>query len=269
MSSPNGFCQDTMQPLTESNEGKPQIPPPKGNSRTARKEAGDSRTLLAEDQQATESSFLNDTLRFPPEGFQPSLKFNKSFTPKPPRKPRLERTSSLDELIWQRRQLFRTSQESLTDAAEVNSNTRSLQGSPPGWLRLASRGNHNHNQEPLCSLCKASETPHTGQGQLGLSDSCEKMSLCNKQLAKVMSSHHPPSLELDGSFPGLRTANRIDLDCADYRPSSHSFCARASSSWSDTKLHSRGMVCDNCSTASMKSAFSLLTPLRVRDVRSR
>ncbi|XP_048368768.1 phosphatidylinositol polyphosphate 5-phosphatase type IV isoform X2 [Sphaerodactylus townsendi] len=79
----------------------------------------------------------------------------------------------------------------------------------------------------------------------------------------------PPSVELDGSFPALRTANRIDLDCADYRPFSSHLCKRAGSSWSDTKLHSRGMVCHNCSTASMKSTFSFLTPLRVRDVRSR
>ncbi|XP_060107178.1 phosphatidylinositol polyphosphate 5-phosphatase type IV isoform X2 [Heteronotia binoei] len=271
MNPPNGFCQNTMQPFTASNEGKmSQNPQPKGNSRTARKEAGDSGTLLSEDLQEVESSFLNDdTLRFPPEGLQSSMKFNKSFTPKPPQKPRLERTSSLDELIWRRRRLFRMSQESLTDSAEVGSSTRSLQGSP-GWLRLASCTNHNHNQESPHSLCKASETSSVGQGKVRLSNSCEKMSLCNNpQLPKVTPIHSPPSLELDGSFRAVRTANRIDPDCADYRPCSHSLCTRIGSSWRDTKLHSRGMVCDNCSTASMKSTFSLLTPLRVRDVRSR
>uniref|UniRef100_A0ACB8F1A8 Uncharacterized protein n=1 Tax=Sphaerodactylus townsendi TaxID=933632 RepID=A0ACB8F1A8_9SAUR len=155
------------------------------------------------------------------------MKFHLSFTPKPPRKPRLERTSSLDELVWQRRRLFRMSQDSLTDVAEMGSSTRSLQESPPGGLRQASCS--SQNQETLLhSLCIASETP---------------------------------------SEP--RTANRIDLDCADYRPFSSHLCKRAGSSWSDTKLHSRGMVCHNCSTASMKSTFSFLTPLRVRDVRSR
>lgn len=248
-----------------------QKPPPKGKSRIARQEAGDSGTLPSEDQKDVESSFLSDSVRFPPGVLlQPSMKFNKPFTPKPPGKPRLERTSSLDELIWWRRRLFRMSQESMTDAAEVGSCSRSLQGSPPGWLRLASSGNHNHGQESPRSLCKASKPLCIGQGKFSLSDSCEKMSLCNKpQLPKVMPTHPPPSLELDGSFLALRTANRIDPDCADYQPCSHSSCSRAGSSWSDTKLHSRGMVCDNCSTASMKSAFSLLTPLRVRDVRSR
>ncbi|XP_015269681.1 PREDICTED: 72 kDa inositol polyphosphate 5-phosphatase isoform X2 [Gekko japonicus] len=271
MNPSNGFCQYTMQPLTESDEGKmSQNPPPKGSSRTARKEAGDSGTLPSEDQQDIESSFLNDTLRFPPDVLQPSMKFNNAFTPKPPRKPRLERTSSLDELIWRRRRLLRMSQESLSDAAEVGSSARSLQegGSPPGWLRLASCGNHNRDQESPRSSCKASETPRIGQGKFSLSNSCEKMSLCN-ELPNVTPTHPPPSLEMDGSFPALRTANRIDPDCAHYRPCSRSVCARAGSSWSDTKLHSRGMVCGNCSRASMKSTFSLLAPLRVRDVRSR
>ncbi|XP_054853515.1 phosphatidylinositol polyphosphate 5-phosphatase type IV isoform X2 [Eublepharis macularius] len=237
----------------------PQNPPPKGMSRTARKEAGDSRTLPSEDQQEMEPSFLSDTLTFPPEGFQANRKFT-SFTPKPPRKPRLERTSSLDELFWRRRRLFRMSQECLVDTAEMSSSNRSLQGNPPGVLRLAYCGNHNRDQESLHSLHKASETPHTG-----FFYSCEN----KPQLSKVMPTCPPPSLRLDGTFPSLRTANRIDLNCADYRPPSWSLCAKAGSSWSDTKLHSREMVCDNCSAASMKSTFSLLTPLRIRDVRSR
>lgn len=255
-----------MENVTSSAEGRvPQNPPPKGSGRTARREAGDSGDLSSEDQQD-----FNDTLKFPPlEGLQGNTTF-KSFTPKPPRKPRLERTSSLDELIWRRRRRLRTSQESLTDPAETSSSSGSLQGNPPVCNRLASCGNHLPSQESINSLQRATEPPHMRLGKFSLSDLRDKVSLGNKsRLPQVLPARPAPPLENNSSLPVLKTINRIDVDCADYRPSSRSFFARAGGSWSDTRLHSRGMVCDNCSTASMKSSFSLLTPIRIRDVRNR
>ncbi|XP_067327916.1 phosphatidylinositol polyphosphate 5-phosphatase type IV [Anolis sagrei] len=179
----------------------------------AGKEAGDRPDLLSK------HSFINRQLNFLPEEPQTCTDLN-SFV----QKPRLERTSSLDELIWRRRRLFRMSQDSLRDPPKMGSLNGSLEDS---------------------------------QG-------------------RFPTTQPPPPLELEGSFSALRTTNRIDPDCGDY----HRLCSgvsfpRASSSWSDSQLHSRGgMVCDDygassSSAGSMKSSFSLLTPIRVRDVRNR
>ncbi|XP_066466794.1 phosphatidylinositol polyphosphate 5-phosphatase type IV isoform X2 [Tiliqua scincoides] len=269
MNPPEPFSLHAMA-HTSSTEGRaPPSVPPKVAGRTARKEAGDSGYLPTEDQQEIDPSFFSDALRFPPEGFLARSQ-RKSFTPKPPRKPRLERTLSLDELIWQRRRIFRTSQEGPADPPETtNFSPGSLQGSPPVGHSLAPCSGCHPDQQPLPGSHRASEAASTRLEELSLLDSWEKMPSCHKpQLSKIIPTQSPPPLELEGSFPLLRTANRIDPDSADYRPCSQNFFARAGSSWSDTRLHSRGMVCDNCSTASMKSTFSLLAPIRVRDVRN-
>ncbi|XP_061459685.1 phosphatidylinositol polyphosphate 5-phosphatase type IV [Rhineura floridana] len=245
---------------TPSTEGKvPRNVLPKGAGRIARQEAGDSGDLLSKHQQGIQPSFFSDAARGHLGGLQACAGFT-SFTPKPPRKPpRLERTSSLDELIWQRQRLLRMSQDSLTDPSETGSSSGSLQGEGPVGQRVASGSSHHCDQESLHS----SEAHHTRQDKFSLSDSHGKLS-------KVTPTHAPPPLEIDGSFPSLRTTNRIDPDCGDYRLRSQSFFPRVGSSWSDTQLHSRGMLCDGCSLApSLKSTLSLLTPIRVRDVRNR
>ncbi|XP_053230774.1 phosphatidylinositol polyphosphate 5-phosphatase type IV isoform X1 [Podarcis raffonei] len=235
----------------------PQNIPLKEAARAARQEAGDNVDFLSKHQQEIQASFFNNALESHLEGFQAHTEL-RSFTPKPPRKPpRLERTSSLDELIWRRRRLFRMSRDSLVDPSEMGSSNGSLQGENPLGQMAASTSNSHCDQESLCGLQQASEAPPTRHGNL------------HGKLSRVMPTHPPPPLELDGSFPSLRTTNRIDPDWADYRLCSQSAFPRAGSSWSDTRLHSRGMVCDNCSTTSMKSTFSLLTPIRVRDVRNR
>ncbi|XP_063000791.1 phosphatidylinositol polyphosphate 5-phosphatase type IV [Elgaria multicarinata webbii] len=232
---------------------------PKGSGCVARKEAGDAGNLFSKDQQEINPLFFDDTSRFQPEGFQAYAK-SKSFTPKPPHKPRLERTSSLDELVWRRQRPFRMSQDGLTDPAETGSSNGHLQRGSPVRQKITCGGDQPRREGSLCSLRGVSEAPHAGQSTLSLLDS-------RGTLARIRAA--PPPLELDGSFPSLRTTNRIDPDCVDYRLSSQSCFPRAGSSWSDTQLHSRGMVCGNGSTASMKSTFSLLTPIRVRDVRNR
>ncbi|XP_053138073.1 phosphatidylinositol polyphosphate 5-phosphatase type IV isoform X2 [Hemicordylus capensis] len=265
MNPPDGFPPQTREHPSSAEGRVPQSLPPKtGAGRTARREAGDSGDLPSEDRPESEAaSFFRDPLRCPAGGgggLPAGLGF-KSFTPKPPHKPRLERTSSLDELFWRRRQRhFRASQESLPDPAEMSSSSGCLQGSPPAGRRALPGGQrHHHDPLPLHGLHKACEPPRPRQGTSGL---------LGLQLSPAQAL--PPG-GLEGSFPALRTAKRIDLDCADYRPPSRSGLARASSSCSssDARLPSRGMVCDNCSTASMKSGFSLLAPIRVRDVRSR
>ncbi|KAM6430888.1 phosphatidylinositol polyphosphate 5-phosphatase type IV-like isoform 5-T5 [Liasis olivaceus] len=238
----------------------PQILRPKEDSHSARKEAGNSGDHLSKDPQEIKPPFSSDTFRLQLDGSQTPTGL-KSFTPKPPRKPRLERTSSLDELIWRRRRPFRMNQENLADSTEGGSSDGSFQEESPTKQEVASSGNHHHLQ-PWHNLNQGSKAPHISQSRLSLSASPRKLS-------KVLATQPPPPLELEGSFPSLRTTNRIDPDCVDYKFGSRSIFPRAGSSWSDTQLQSRGMACEHCLATSMKSTFSLLAPIRVRDVRNR
>ncbi|XP_078238839.1 phosphatidylinositol polyphosphate 5-phosphatase type IV isoform X2 [Pogona vitticeps] len=220
-------------------------------------EAGPRDDLFSRGQQETEPPCSNGSLPFPLERTESYTPLS-SFTPEPPRKPRLERTSSLDELVWRRRRFFRMSRNEISvDPSRMGT----LPGGGPG--RQGSDPGH-HGQEPLGDAYRASEaSDYADRSRLSLSPSPGR-------LPGVVPTQPPPPLELDGCFPSLRAANRIDPDCADYRFSSQSSFPRAGSSWSDTQLHSRGMVCGGgCHTASMKSSFSLLTPIRARDVRNR
>ncbi|PKU34354.1 protein transport protein sec16a isoform x3 [Limosa lapponica baueri] len=78
----------------------------------------------------------------------------------------------------------------------------------------------------------------------------------------------PQPVEGSGAAEHTPAANQTNTDPAAAVEPEHKF-GRVSSSLSDTRLHGNGMVCDNCSTDSMKSTFSLLTPIRSKDVRSR
>ncbi|ETE65417.1 72 kDa inositol polyphosphate 5-phosphatase, partial [Ophiophagus hannah] len=239
----------------------PQIRQPKEDSCPSRKEAGSSGDHLSKDPPEVKLPFSSDPFRLHLEGSQAPAGL-KSFTPKPPCKPRLERTLSLDELIWQRRRRpFRMNQGNSVDSTEGGSSNGSFQGESPTKQEVISSGNHHHLQ-PRHSLNPGSEGPHLSQSRPSLSASPRKLS-------KVLASQPPPPLELEGSFPSLRTTNRIDPDCAEYKFGSWRGFPRAGSSWSDTQLQRRGMACEHCLAASTKSTFSLLAPIRVTDVRNR
>ncbi|XP_039220110.1 phosphatidylinositol polyphosphate 5-phosphatase type IV isoform X2 [Crotalus tigris] len=239
----------------------PQILQAKEDGCSARKEAGNSGDHLSKDPQEMKLPFSNDPFRLQLEGSQAPTGL-RSFTPKPPRKPRLERTSSLDELIWRRRRRpFRMNQENLLDSTEGGSSDGSFQEDSPTKRDVASSGNH-HPRQPRHNL-------HPGSEGAPISQSKPSLSASPRNLAKVLASRPPPPLELEGSFSSLRTSNRIDPDCAAYIFGSPRVFPRASSSWSDTQLQSRGMACEHCLTASAKSTFSLLAPIRVTDVRNR
>ncbi|XP_067397922.1 phosphatidylinositol polyphosphate 5-phosphatase type IV [Emydura macquarii macquarii] len=283
MNTPNGFPHHAVACVTSSREGRVQQDQQvKKAGGSVRKEAGDSKVLALEDHPDIES-FLNDTLRFPPNEIKPNMKI-KSVTPKPPRKPRLARASSLDEKSWRRRRLFRTSQENLIDPNETSSSNGSLQESslsPPTRSRTAPSGDPGS----LRNLQDASEPSPYGKNKGSISDPEKQVSevpsasvalLQGKEpsgskprLSKVTPSRPLPPLKVSVASHVLRTANRIDSDYLDYQHGSQSRSERASSSLSDTRLHTSGMVCDSCSTDSMKSTFSLLTPLRAKDVRNR
>ncbi|XP_056668667.1 phosphatidylinositol polyphosphate 5-phosphatase type IV isoform X3 [Monodelphis domestica] len=220
------------------------------------------------------------------------MKFNmkvKSITPKPPRKPKLERTFSLDEKGWRRRR-FRTSQESLTDPNDTGSSCGSLQevipslpastalahdGSqtPPKLNSLQSTslqdvpesGDIGNSTDPPSSLENFPPTVTSGSLELlhGLTASGSKL-----KLSKVLPPLPLPPLELNVASENLRTTNKIDPDYVDYKHHAQNKLLRTSSSLSDDRLQG-SIVCDNCSSISLKSSLSVLTPIHSRDIRSR
>uniref|UniRef100_A0A8B9W161 Uncharacterized protein n=1 Tax=Anas zonorhyncha TaxID=75864 RepID=A0A8B9W161_9AVES len=228
--------------------------------------------------------------RWEPDLLPDELKANmkiKSVTPRPPRKPRLERAASLDEKNWRRWRRFRTSQESLTDPNETSSSNGSLQEaslSPPVRGR-ATPCSQCCEPNSLHSSPDASEASPMGKSRGSTSDLGKRASEISSafggllrgkafagskpRLSQIMPARPLPPMELNVASHTLRTANRIDSDFMDYRHYSQHKFGRVSSSLSDTRLHGNGMVYDNCSTDSMKSTFSLLTPIRSKDVRSR
>ncbi|NXW86174.1 INP5E phosphatase, partial [Alopecoenas beccarii] len=286
MSTPNGFPQHSGACATPSTEGGAvQDLHAKKAGKAAKKETGDNGLLTFEDPPTVGSS-LNETLKLLPAELKANMKI-KSFTPRPPRKPRLERAASLDEKSWRRWRRFRTSQESLTDPNETSSSNGSLQEaslSPP----VRGRASPCHPccpQNSLHSSPDSSEASPAGKSRGGTSDLGKRASEISSafggllrgkafaggkpRLSQITPVRPLPPMELNVASHTLRTANRIDSDCMDYRHYSQHKSGRVSSSLSDTRLHGSGMVYDNCSTDSMKSTFSLLTPIRSKDVRSR
>ncbi|NWU67610.1 INP5E phosphatase, partial [Pterocles burchelli] len=286
MSTPNGFPPHSRACVTESMEGGAvQDLHAKKAGKAAKKEAGDNGVLTFEDPPSVGTS-LNETLKLLPDELKANMKI-KSITPRPPRKPRLERAASLDEKSWRRWRRLRTSQESLTDPNETSSSNSSLQEaslSPPIRGR-ASPCHQGCQQNSLHSSPDISEASPMGKSRGSTSDLGKRASELSSafggllrakafagskpRLSQIMPARPLPPLEFNVASHALRTANKIDSDCMDYRHYSQHKFGRVRGSLSDTRLHGNGMVYDNCSTDSMKSTFSLLTPIRSKDVRSR
>lgn len=286
MSSLNGFSQHSGTCITQRAEGGAvQDLQAKKAGKAAKKETSGNGVLTFESPPRVDT-LLNETLTLLPDELKANVKV-KSITPRPPRKPRLERAASLDEKNWKRWRRFRTSQESLTDPNETSSSNGSLQEAA---LTSPIRG-----RATPCSQCcepnslhsspDASEESPVGKSKGSTSDLGKRASEISSafggllrgkafagskpRLSQIMPARPLPPMELNVASHTLRTANKIDPDLMDYRHYSQHKFGRVSNSLSDTRLHGNGIVYDNCSTDSMKSTFSLLTPIRSKDVRSR
>ncbi|XP_040542079.1 phosphatidylinositol polyphosphate 5-phosphatase type IV [Gallus gallus] len=286
MSSLNGFSQHSGTCVTQRAEGGAvQDLQAKKAGKAAKKETSGNGVLTFESPPRVDT-LLNETLKLLPDELKANVKI-KSITPRPPRKPRLERAASLDEKNWKRWRRFRTSQESLTDPNETSSSNGSLQEAA---LTSPIRG-----RATPCSQCcepnslhsspDASEESPVGKSKGSTSDLGKRASEISSafggllrgkafagskpRLSQIMPARPLPPMELNVASHTLRTANKIDPDLMDYRHYSQHKFGRVSNSLSDTRLHGNGIVYDNCSTDSMKSTFSLLTPIRSKDVRSR
>ncbi|XP_028857276.1 phosphatidylinositol polyphosphate 5-phosphatase type IV isoform X1 [Denticeps clupeoides] len=209
-----------------------------------------------------------------------------SCIPRPPHKPRPANLSrpgkSLEEMVRGRR--LKTSQESLTDPAETSSSADSLKGESPTLLvsntpTVPSSGSNvvedlpdsaASNAPPFRDRC---DSLPAMEGVRAQSVHGDRWSDQNFRPSKMILSPLQPSVALPAiqscaSSTLLRTTNRIDKDCMDYDVSAKEGLDGIRRNLSDSRLL-EAMVSDNSSVSSMKSTFSVLTPIRPKDVRNR
>ncbi|KAM5331624.1 phosphatidylinositol polyphosphate 5-phosphatase type IV isoform 2-T2 [Glossophaga mutica] len=204
----------------------------------------------------------------------------KPFTPKPPTRPRLERALSLDEKGWRSRRL-RNSREDLASRNGASPSRGSLQDQGPGPPA--------HTHSPPCLSTSWQEIPTSpgtvgraagspsswGNGVSGIIgtslDTLHRngaLAGSTPRLASGLSSHLLPALDWNVASHSLRTANKVDSDQADYKLRLQTRLFRAHSSLGPGRSPSP-LACDDGSLRSAKSSFSLLAPLRAKDVRGR
>ncbi|GAA6109108.1 phosphatidylinositol polyphosphate 5-phosphatase type IV [Tachysurus ichikawai] len=173
---------------------------------------------------------------------------------------------------------LRSSQESLTDPAEMTSSTDSLREvstfpAPNSHMVLKNgqnSGGSHFDQEawhspPFRDRCSSfPEKDRCSPGQNHPSGQHPKPSKII--LSPLQPTGAFPPLEYNITSMSLRTSNQIDRDCLDYR--NGSLQEKLQKNLSDSQLWD-AMVSDNTSVNSMKSTFSVLNPIRPKDVRNR
>ncbi|XP_051977792.1 phosphatidylinositol polyphosphate 5-phosphatase type IV-like [Xyrauchen texanus] len=187
---------------------------------------------------------------------------------------------SFDEKVRGRR--LRNSQESLTDQGETGSSTDSLKEDASALV--SSSPLSFKNGQSLSSGCSLniqpiemppfrnltgsfSETEHSQQDHCDLNK--ERLRPSKIILSPLQATGTYPPLEHSAASSSLRTSNRIDRDCLDYSVvGRRGRSERLQRNLSDSRLLET-MVSDSTSVHSMKSTYSVLNPIRPRDVRNR
>ncbi|KAF6727513.1 72 kDa inositol polyphosphate 5-phosphatase [Oryzias melastigma] len=168
-----------------------------------------------------------------------------TFQPRPPSLPKLTRfvkSVSLEE----RARRVHSSQESLSDRAETGSSTDSLREDPAA--RLVFR---NHRESPECRESSLSGSDG-GEERAGV-----------VRLSPLQPRGPLPALDRSIASAPLRTTNRIDRDCLDYKmPGKQKLGER-----SHSQLENMGS--DDISVDTLRSVYSVLSPIRPQDMRSR
>lgn len=214
-----------------------------------------------------------------PSNQNPQAKAN-PITPQLPMRPKLERTLSLDDKGWRRRR-FQGSQEDLT----VQNGTSPCRGSMQDSVA----------QSPACSRplpCLSTSLqeipkPRRATGSEGGSPSLwsdclpgmisTSLDLLHREaspsggsprLASLHAAHTPPAMDLNIASSSLRTANKVDPEHADYKLRMQTRLVRTHSSLGPSRPRSP-LAGDDHSIHSARSSFSLLAPIRTKDIRSR
>ncbi|XP_047554760.1 phosphatidylinositol polyphosphate 5-phosphatase type IV isoform X1 [Lutra lutra] len=188
-----------------------------------------------------------------------------SFIPKPPPKPRLERALSLDEKAWRRRR-FPSSHEDL--AAHVGASP--CRGSSQDEVLRPPA----HTDSPHCLSASLQEIPTSrrAQGSAGGSPSSwghcisgmisTSLDVLHRDGASARSPARLPAVDQKVASGSLRPADRVDSGQADLKARLPSRLFRAHSSLGPGRPPSP-------LASEARSSFSLLAPIRAKDVRTR
>ncbi|XP_027471713.1 phosphatidylinositol polyphosphate 5-phosphatase type IV isoform X1 [Zalophus californianus] len=186
------------------------------------------------------------------------------FTPKPPTRPRLERALSLDEKAWRRRR-FQTSHEDLAARSGASPSRGSLQDEVPRAP--------THTDSPPCLSTSLQEIPTSrrAQGSAGGSPNSwghcisgmigTSLDLLHRDGALAGSPSRLPAVGQKVASNSLRSADRVDSVQTDCKSRLQSRLFRAHGSLGPGRPPSP-LACD-------AKSFSLLAPIRAKDVRSR
>ncbi|XP_053181253.1 phosphatidylinositol polyphosphate 5-phosphatase type IV [Scomber japonicus] len=204
------------------------------------------------------------------------------YQPRPPSLPRLSKGSrsvSLEETVRTRR--LRNSQESLSDSPENGSSTDSLKEDQAvvlsGAATLRNDQASNVGRLPAAttdspvfrdrgsSLSEYERRPHSQQSD----PTDHRLRSTKLRLSPVQPTGPLPALERSFASATLRAANRIDRDCLDYVTlGKGKLGERLHRNLSDSRLL-ENMGSDSASVNSMRSTYSVLSPIRPQDVRNR
>uniref|UniRef100_A0A3P8SMU2 Phosphatidylinositol polyphosphate 5-phosphatase type IV n=1 Tax=Amphiprion percula TaxID=161767 RepID=A0A3P8SMU2_AMPPE len=208
------------------------------------------------------------------------------YQPRPPLLPRLSsRSGSIEETVRTRR--LKNSQESLSDPTETGSSTDSLREDqtvpPPDRFVFSGDTTVKNSQDSSIrprsaattgspvfrdrgsSLSEYERRPRSQQ-----SDPTDHRERSTKlRLSPVQPTGPLPALERSFASATLRAANRIDRDCLDYAVlAREKLGERLHRNLSDSRLL-ENMGSDSASVNSMRSTYSVLSPIRPQDVRNR
>ncbi|KAM9360251.1 phosphatidylinositol polyphosphate 5-phosphatase type IV [Symphorus nematophorus] len=208
------------------------------------------------------------------------------YQPRPPSQPRLSKSSksgSVEEMVRTRR--LKNSQDSLSDPAGTGSSTDSLrddQTAPaPSGLVLGTtiRSDQDSIVRPLSAVTTGSPVFRDRGNSLSeyerrprsqQSDPSDlRLRSTKVRLSPVQPTGPLPTLEKSFASALLRAANRIDRDCLDYASlAREKLGERLHRNLSDSRLL-ENMGSDSASVNSMRSTYSVLSPIRPQDVRNR
>ncbi|XP_028270450.1 phosphatidylinositol polyphosphate 5-phosphatase type IV [Parambassis ranga] len=211
---------------------------------------------------------------------------NLPYQPWPPSLPKLAKSSkSMEETVRSRR--LKNSQESLSDRAETGSSTDSLKDDHTGSSPCGSfpsgdatdRNSRDSNVRSRSAVTRGSPVFRDRGSSLSdyerrpcsqQSDSTDHRGRSTKmRLSPVQRTGPLPALEKNFALATLRAANRIDGDCLDYAVLARERLGeRLHRNLSDSRLL-ENMGSDSASVNSMRSTYSVLSPIRPQDVRNR
>ncbi|XP_060245693.1 phosphatidylinositol polyphosphate 5-phosphatase type IV isoform X2 [Meriones unguiculatus] len=233
-------------------------------------------SLPATDSQSSETNPMPPvSIPAKPSNQNPKAKAN-LINPQPPMRPKLERTLSLDDKSLRRRR-FRGSQEDLTVQNGASSCKGSVAQSPAYSRPLPCLSTS------LQEIPKPRRTTGSEGGSPSLWSDClsgmisTSLDLLQREaapgggspkLASLHASHTPPAMDLNIASSSLRTANKVDPEHMDYKLRMQNTLVRAHSSLGPSRPRSP-LASDNHSIQSARSSFSLLAPIRTKDIRSR